>query len=156
MFFSHTASEVSARFIPTDPICVAVDYIERHMIKKGFAISQGKIFKKAPDSQFTFVYCLTVNTFLKKLLGIAKVANKLASHISAVTNLLSDADCGLIKPIKILYNVIEVLPEGTIFLISEKKFYKIKQFPKGCTPRAFVRYTYQKDRTPYPRPFIQG
>ncbi|XP_066928609.1 uncharacterized protein [Clytia hemisphaerica] len=126
------SSEVSAKFIPTDPICIAVDHIERHMRKKNYAISQGKIYKKAPDSQFTYVYCITVPKYLKKLLGIAKIANKLASHITAVSNLLSDPDCGLIKPIKILYNIIEVLPEG-IF----------NSFPDAKTRTEFLQKYYQ-------------
>ena len=126
------------------------------MKKRDYAICCGKIYKKAPDSQFSFVYCMTVRTFLKKTLAVPEIANALTSHITAVGNLLSDPACGLMKPIRILYNIIEVLPERMIFLINEKRFYKIRQFPEGCTPRTFVRYTYNKDRVPYPAPFVQG
>ncbi|XP_066922695.1 uncharacterized protein [Clytia hemisphaerica] len=153
---SSNASNLTPSFIPTDPICIAVAELSRFMKEKSYAICNGKIYKKAPDSAFSYVYCLTVKRFLMRSLRVGSVANVLASHINSVSNLLSDPDCGLIKPLKILYNIIEVLPARTIFVISEKRFYKIRNFPEGCTPRAFIRYTYDKSYVPYPGPFIQG
>ena len=121
-----------------------------------YALCDGKIFKKAPDSQFSFVYCCGVGDFLMRSLANAEIANVLVSHIKPITSLLSHPSCRLIKPIKIMFNTIECLPPGTLFVISEKKFVKCKDFPVGCTPRTFVRYTYHKDQVPYPAPFVQG
>jgi len=89
-------------------------------------------------------------------LADAELANVLVPHISAIENLLSNPSCRLIKPIVIDHNLIEVLPPNTCFKISLKKFIQIEEMPLNTSPRAFVRYTYQEDRVPYPKPFVEG
>ena len=144
------------RVIPTDPICIAADELARFMKHNGYCICRGRVYKKAPDSRFTFVSLQSVEDFVLWSLGNGQVANAVASHVGQLTNLLTKPACRLIKPISIMYNYIEVLPPGTIFVISEKKFIKVRAFPENTSPRAFIKYTYKKDRVPYPKAFIYG
>ena len=85
-----------------------------------------------------------------------EVANAITPNMNTIMKLLSNPTCRIIIPIKINYNLIEVLPKGTCFQISTKSFVKFQTIPENVTPRAFVKYTFNKNRIPYPRPFVQG
>lgn len=126
------------------------------MVKKHYRLYEGTIYKKAPDAKFTFVYCCTVKDFLMKALGNPDISEVLASNMHQITQLLSDPSCRLIKPIKIVYNLIEVLPSGVVFNIKKKSFCRHRNFVKDSSPRAFVKYEFNKSYVPYPMPFIQG
>jgi len=141
---------------PQNSICAAIDVLKRYMERKDFSISNGKIFKRIKESRYTSTYCCSVKDFLMNSLADAELANVLVPHISAIENLLSNPSCRLIKPIVIDHNLIEVLPPNTCFKISLKKFIQIEEMPLNTSPRAFVRYTYQEDRVPYPKPFVEG
>ncbi|XP_066912211.1 uncharacterized protein [Clytia hemisphaerica] len=156
----ETSSSVSppsvAKFIPTDPLCIAADELHRFMKKKHYSICKGRVYKKAQDSEFTYVNLQGIEEFILWALGQNQVANACASHVSSLIRVLSKPTCRLIQPIQIMYNYIECLPAGTIFVISQKKFIKVRSFPSNTSPRAFVKYTYRKDRVPYPKPFLDG
>ena len=126
------------------------------MIKNRYALYEGSIYKKAPDSAFTYVFCCSVRKFLLRSLSNVEIANALVHYQNQVTTLLSDPSCRLIKPLIIDYNLIEVLPSKTCFHIARKEFVVHKSMRKGVSPRAFVRYRYKEDRVPYPKPFVQG
>jgi len=126
------------------------------MAKNGFSISQGNVYKKIPESKFTSIYCCSMNNYLMHAIGDLELANIIVPHLSTIESLLSNPACRLIKPLKINYNLIEVLPAGTCFRISQKQFAKASKIPENVTPRAFVKYTYQKNQVPYPKHFIQG
>ena len=155
-FFKMFLESTSSKPLPTNPICKAADLLERFMKKKGYAICNGRIYKKAPESQFTFVYCSNVEDFLMRSMSNGNIADAIASYTNTLSNLLSKPSCRLIKPIRRLFNIIEVLPSGTCFMILEKRFVTLKEFPEGCTPRAFVKYEYTKNVVPYPRYFVNG
>jgi len=72
-----------------------------------------------------------VNDFLLLALSNPEVADVLAPSFSAVSKLLSQPACRLIKPIQIDYNVIEVLPAGTCFHIAAKSFKYTEQMRAG-------------------------
>lgn len=129
--------------------------VRRMMEIKGYGLFRGKIFKKCEASKYTMVFCSNVKNFLLASLSNPDLAELLTPNIGLVTSLLSEPACRLIKPIKINYNYIEVLPEGCCFDISRKKFVMNPEL-NGESPRAFVKYTYQEDRCPYPLKFIQG
>lgn len=126
------------------------------MKERGYALCDGMVYKKPDDAMFTYVKCCSVRDFLMRSLANPEIADLLAHQIDKVSGMLSDPSCGLIKPIKRLHNVIECLPPRTCFLIAEKKFVRMKRFIGSATPRAFVRYEYNKNVVPYPRPFVQG
>jgi len=126
------------------------------MKKNNFAICRGRMYKKNPSSQFTFALYSSVKEFLLKSLRDPEVADVLTPHIGSITALLSEPACGLLTPLKIDYDVIEVKPEGFCFHISEKKFLHHDKMTEGFTPRAFVPYNYIENQVPYPLPFIQG
>jgi len=57
-------------------------------------------------------------------IGGLELTNIIVPHFSTVESLLSNPACRLIKPLKINYNLIEVLPAGTCFRISQKAICK--------------------------------
>lgn len=126
------------------------------MERRGYSICDGLIYKRVPEAQFTSVYCSSVNDFLLFSLANNEVADVLTPHISAVTHLLSQPSCRLIKPIIIDHNIIEVLPSGTCFHIAAKMFKHHDSMKAGHTPRAFVKYEYTALSVPYPIPFVSG
>lgn len=103
---------------------VAVDVVKRYMKQFNYGICDGSIYKKAPDAKYTFVYCCTVHDFIHYILGNQEVADAVAHHAGQLISLLKVKSCRLIKPMKIDFNFIEVLPEGTCFNIAEKSFEK--------------------------------
>lgn len=121
---------------------------------KGYSICGGSIFKKLEDSTFTSVYASNVKTFLLRSLANDEIANCLSTHINQVTALLSNPACRLITPLEIDFNLIEVLPKGTCFNISSKRFERHDVLQKS--PRAFVKYTFDEAAVPYPKPFVEG
>ena len=143
--------------LPSNPLCKAVDVLHHFMLSKQYALCNGSIYRKAPESCFTYVYCCGVKEFVMRSLQNSKIANVLAQHVNNVISLLSNPACRLIKPIMIDYNLIEVQPRGTCFHIAGKFFKKhVKMRNEGVSPRAFVKHEYLEDRVPYPRPFIDG
>ena len=105
---------------PKNPTLVAVDAIERFMLKKNYRLCDGTIYKKAPDAKYTFVYCCSVKDFLLKTLANEEISEVLTPQIYQVIQLLSEPSCRLIKPIKILYNFVEVLPSCVIMVLIRR------------------------------------
>ena len=88
------------------------------------------------------------------LLGNFEIADVITPHIVQLTSLLSEHACRLLEPIKIDTNFIEV-SDGLCFDIDGKKFIRNPKRLKGSS-KAYVRYTYHKDKIPNPKPFIEG
>lgn len=126
------------------------------MMKNKFGICRGRIYKKVSASRFTFALHSSVKEFLLKSLRDPEVADVLTPYIGSVTSLLSEPACGLLTPLKIDHDVIEVNPAGFCFHISQKKFLHHDKMKNGMTPRAFIPYHYMEDRVPYPLAFIHG
>ena len=78
------------------PIVIAMNDIERTMVKLGYAIHNGEMFKKVKNSEYTYQHCCSVKKFLS-LLGsndqfkdtIIKHLNKLVEILGEFTNLRS-------------------------------------------------------------------
>ena len=137
-------------------ICRGLDEVQDLMDEKGYTLCDGMIYKKPEETKFTYVLCCDIRKFILLCLKNRKIADLLTLYVDRVVDLLSDPACGLLKRMERLHNVIEILPPGYCFLVTEKRFVKVKRFAEGHFPRAFVRYKYQKDIVPYPLPFIQG
>lgn len=148
--------EIVPQQINSNPVCVAVDVIQRLMDEKGFAFCKGRIFKKKSGSMHTYAYHSSVEDFLMASLSNPELANVLTMHVHYVSKLLSNPTCGLVKQLKIDYNLIEVLPAGTCFHIGAKNFQYHRSMQKGLSPRAFIEYEYDENKLPNPKPFIEG
>ena len=114
------------------------------------------VYKKVPESKYTSIMCCTVKDFLMASLENVEIADAITPHIATITYLLSEPRCAIVTQIKIDYNLIEVLPAGYCFHIGGKFFKHHENMSADWTPRAFVKYTFMEDRTPYPGPFVQG
>jgi len=162
---------VVAALKPTTPLMQAIDVLRRYMNQFNFGLFDGSVYKKAPESKFTFVYCSSVHDFIHHIMGNAEVADAISSFAGQIIGLLSVKACRLIRPIVINYNFIEVQPNlfihnvfadknkevilGNVSLVQIKfKTYRMINSPLG-SPRAFVKYTYN-GKVPYPKAFIQG
>ena len=129
--------QISSR--PTSKFMLAVDVVRRYMHKLNFGFFDGAVYAKAPEAEFTFVYCCAVKDFLLNILGNAEIADQIATFIPPLTNLLSQPSCKLIRPLVIDHNYIETLPKGTCFNIEKKVFESYPSDLEG-SPRAFVKY----------------
>ena len=82
------------------------------------------------------------------------MADLIAPHVTQLSALLSEPACRLIKPIEIDYNFIEV-EDQYLFDIAGKRFIKESGSLK-ISPRAIIRYEYNKSKKPNQAPFIEG
>lgn len=130
------------------PIVVALNDIERAMSKLGYALHRGEIFKKVPDSRFTFEYCCSVKTFLSILGSNKKFKEPIVRHGGQLVGLLGDPESEMFRQVQINYNLIEVV-KGWCFALDERKFVQnaIEEFGR-VSPRAFIRY--DPEKTPEP------
>jgi len=134
---------------------MAVDLVKRYMLDNGFGIFDGSVYRKAPEAQFTYVFCSSVKVYLLNLLGNHEIAEEIVAFVPTLNNLLSESSCKLIEPIKIDYNFVECLPVGTCFNIKRKCF-EVNPSTLVGSPRAYVRYTYDENIEPNPELFIEG
>ena len=148
-------SASSSLHVPKNKVLVAVDVVKRYMADHDFGLFDGSVYKKAPNAVYTYVFCSSVKIFLMNLLGNPEIAEEIVCYVTTLTTLLSESSCKLISPIKMDYNFIEVLPAGTCFNITKKKF-EVNPEDLVGSPRAYVRYNYDKDVEPNPEPFIEG
>ena len=153
MFFIFLATTTS--HVPKCKVMIAVDVVRRYMSDNDFGLFDGSVYKRAPCAVFTYVFCSSVKVFLMNLLGNSEIAEEIVSYVAILTTLLSESSCKLITPIKMDYNFIEVLPPGTCFNIEKKKF-EVKPKELVGSPRAYVRYEYDENVEPNPKPFIEG
>jgi len=156
-FRSFLLSEIgnpASSIKPTSKFMLAVDVVKRYMQNFGFGLFDGAMYKKAPEAVYTFIYCCTVKNFLLHILGNVEVADQIATFITPISSLLSERSCRAIKPIKLDFNYIEVLPEGFCFNIKEKRFER-RPCDLNGSPRAFVKYICN-GKVPYPKPFVEG
>lgn len=136
-----------------------IDIIRRVMDKQDYRLYKGKIFSKVPESKFTFIYCSPVAQFLDALLANPEFTELMAPNLKRLEEILCRPGCAIIPQIKINYNLIEVRPFGYCFNIPEKafQFNPLNDSDIGnVTPRAYVSYTYNPDRVPHPKPFVDS
>ena len=117
-----SAEEVAVAMKPTNKLHQAVDVVRRYMEHMNYALYDGSIYNKPSHSKYTYVFASDVHAFVHHILGNAEVADAIITYVTPIINLLSQKTCQLIKPIKIDYNFIEVLPRGTCFNIRKKCF----------------------------------
>ena len=131
----------------------AVDVLKRVLSKLNVGISNGAAYRIPEEAAHTYVYCTDAKEFMLKLLGNVDIADVLLPYYTQIATLLSEPACRLVKPLEIDYNLIEVLPKGTIFNIKKKQF--TNEIPEK-SPRAFVKYNYEEGKDPNPTKFIEG
>lgn len=150
-----SAPSSSLPYVPKSKVLIAVDVVKRYMFDNAFGLFDGSVYKKAPESVYTYVFCSSVKVFLMNLLGNMEIAEEIISFVPLIITMLAEPSCRLIKPIAIDYNFVECLPSGTCFNIEMKAFENHPESLKG-SPRAYVRYTFVENVEPNPELFIQG
>lgn len=182
--FSENTNVVRGHMRPTNKLHQAVDVVRRFMDQMGYGLYDGSVYRKPDDTKFTYIHCSDVHNFIHHILGNSEIADAIVSYVSPIINLLSVKSCRLIPPIKIDFNFVEVLPQGTCFDIRNKCFKVDPSDLKGInsltrcivfclmsivyvtqkrnllslfsgSPRAFVRYVYD-GTVPYPEQFVKG
>ena len=140
---------------PTSKISQAADAIRRVMKQEQCGIYDGFLYTLAPGSKFTFIYGSTIKDYLLSLLGNPEMREILLPFITQLTSLLSEPACRLIEPIRMNFNLIEVLPSGMCFNICQKRFEDYSNKQNFGSPRAFVKYDCTKEDNPYPDKFVE-
>ncbi|XP_066929136.1 uncharacterized protein [Clytia hemisphaerica] len=153
--FTSAEEPVVAALRPVSRFMQSIESVKVYMNTFHYGLYDGSVYKKVPQSRFTYVYCSSVHDFIHFILGNDDVANTISQHVQQIISLLSVKTCRIIKPISIDYNFIEVTPHGTCFNIAKKCFELEPRDLKG-SPRAFVKYAYDANKRPYPEPFIKG
>ena len=136
----------------------AVDVVKRKMVTEEVKWSDGCVYKKIPESKFTYTYAGKVEDYLLSLLDDTSIAEVfLLPHVEKLSSLLAKPACGLLSAVAVVVNLnyIEVLPYGTCFNIPKRVFVKDPTDLDG-SPRAYVRYTYTPGKRPFPKPFVEG
>ena len=99
-----------------------------------------------------------VEQFVNAVLSNKKMADLLAPQMNQIASILSNNGWHIIKQLAIDHNLIEVKPFGTCFNINRKMLVE-SPLPDDqvgkVTPRAYVSYTYKKDKVPYPKKFVE-
>jgi hypothetical protein len=151
------AMEISAE--PTNKLLSTIRTVQKSMRQLHCALYKGDVYCKPPSSKYTYVYYKHIEAFLNQLSGNIRLAEELVGNIPAISNILSSDSCAVIPQIELDMNLIEVLPAGTCFNISDKKFVDspIDDSRIGViSPRAFINYKFKKNRVPQPKLFISG
>ena len=123
-----------------------------------YGLYKGQIFKKAEEAKYTYVRCCPVEQFVHAILSNKKTADLLAHQVNQIASILINKQCQIIKQLTIDHNLIEVRPFGTSVDINRKMFAKnpLSDDQVGkLTPRAYISYTYEKDKVPYPKKFLK-
>lgn len=123
------------------------------MVKTGYGLYNGAVYKRVPEATVTYVYNSTVKNFLLDIMDDVEMADCVTNHFTQLRSLLSESSCRLIKPIQLDFNFVEV-NHGYFFNIQEKKFEINPATLKG-SPRTFISYDYT-GKTPFPKYFVDG
>ena len=128
------------------PIVVVMNDIERAMIKLGYALYSGEVFKKVKNSKYTYQHCCSVKKFLSLLGSNDNFKDSIIKHLNKLVEILGDKECEFMKQLRINYDLIEV-NGGWCFSISQRKFvlHPIKDTDIGKeSPRAHIEYEHTK------------
>ena len=155
---SPTGSEIPRGPVSGSKICSDIYMLDNLMRKLDYVLYKGQIFKKAKEARYTYVRCCPVEQFVHAVLSNKRMADLLAPQVNQIASILSNKGCHIIKQLTIDRNLIEVKPFGTCFNINRKMFVE-SPLPDdqvgNVTPRAYVSYTYEKDKVPYPKKFVK-
>ena len=103
------------------PIVIAMHDVEWAIVKLGYALHGGEVFKKVTSSQYTYQHCCSVKKFLSLLGSNDEFKDTIIKHLDKLVEILGDKECEFTKELRINYDLIEV-KEGWCFSISQQKF----------------------------------
>ena len=83
------------------------------------------------EAWYKFVYSSTVDHFIHSILGNKEVDESIANQTDTLISLLSVPTCQLKSFIKMDFDYIGVLPDGTLFNIPNKSFTTNEDALKG-------------------------
>lgn len=137
------------------PLVVAMNDVERAMVKLGYALHGGEVFKKAKSSKYTYQHCCSVKKFLSLLGSGDQFKDTIVKHLNKLVEILGDRECEFTKQLRLNYDLIEV-NGGWCFSISQRKFVlnPIADTDIGKeSPRAYM--SYEPEKIPEPGYFKQ-
>ena len=105
----HVAITTPSASRPTSKFMQAVNVLRQFMEKYSFGLRDGSVYMKAPEASLTHIFCCSVRKSVLNILGNAEIADKIATFVNPLCNLLEEPSCRLLKPIDIDFNYIEVL-----------------------------------------------
>ena len=91
-----------------EPLTVLLNDVERAMKKLNFAYREGDVFKRQPQSKYTFTRVCSVESFLNSLLGNAYFKDRLLTYMPRMQAILKHPDCQAIPQIEIDRDLVEV------------------------------------------------
>ena len=105
------------RALSKSPVIVALNKIERAMAKLGYALHKGDVFKKNEASMYTFEHACSITKFLSVLANNDQLREIIITNFNKLESILADPECEFTKPLRINYDLIEVL-NGWCFSLS--------------------------------------
>ena len=79
------------------PIVVVMNDIERAMMKLGYALYSGGVFKKVKNSKYTYQHCCSVKKFLSLLGSNDNFKDSIIKHLNKLVEILGDKECEFMK-----------------------------------------------------------
>jgi hypothetical protein len=91
-----------------EPLTVLCNDIERALKKLNYAYREGDVFKRQPQSKFTYSRLCSMESFLNSLLGNAYFKDRLLTYMSKLHGILRHPDCQAIEQIEMDRDLVEV------------------------------------------------
>ena len=139
----------------SDKFTVLINDIGIAMKRLGYALYNGKVYKKCDEAKYTYTYKCDVETFVHSLAGNEFFKGRLLKDMKKIIDTLANPFCEVIRPLTVDYNLIEV-SDGKCWSLKERRFVEnaIDEKEIGhVTPRAFSPFDATKE--PEPRYFCE-
>ena len=132
-----------------EPLTVLCNDVERALKKLSYAYRAGDVYKRHPQSQFTYYRLCTMESFLNSLLGNAYFKDRLLNHMAKLLAILKHPDCRAISQIDIDRDLVEV-NDGWFWSFKRRRFiqHALKESAEQLSPRAFVQYAHNDENDP--------
>lgn len=134
----------------SDKFTVLVNDIGIAMKSLGYALYNGKVYKKCEKAKYTYTYKCDVVAFVHGLAGNELFKGRLLKDMKKVIDTLANPYCEVIRPLRVDYNLIEV-SNGQCWSLKERRFVEnaIDEKEIGhVTPRAFSPFDVNKEPEP--------
>jgi len=107
--------EIQVNEMPTEtpkqlaePLTVLCNDVERAMAKLSYACRGGDVYKKHPQSKYSYYRLCSMESFLNSLLGNKYFKDRLMTHMSKLQAILKHPECQAIAQIVINRDLVEV------------------------------------------------
>ena len=134
----------------SDNFTVLVNDIGIAIKRLGYALYNGKVYKKCDRAKYTYTYKCNVEAFVHSLAGNEFFKARLLKDMKKIIDTLANPYCEVIRPLTVDYNLIEV-SNGQCWSLKERRFVEnaIDEKEIGhITPRAFSPFDATKEPDP--------